>query len=589
MLRFVQLCEAVSNTTKKLEKRRLVAQYFASQPLKTALQAAIFLSGDIYPAFSERTLNVGGALLWQAIQQVTRKSDEEMASAYRKYGDLGAAAHDLWPSEFTGSVLTLPDMAQMLDEIAVARGQSAKLERVIALLRQCSALEAKYVVKVISGDLRIGMRESLVEEAIAEAFQQPIATVRRANMLLGDIGETLRLAAENCLDQARMRLFHPIGFMLATEVKSSAEAIACFKEAQDQSQIDAQIEDKYDGIRAQVHCGGGQVRIFSRTQDEIGASFPELVPVFASFEDAIVLDGEILAWNSEAATPGEGPELGSYGSALPFSALQKRLGRKRVSPKLLQEIPVVYVAFDVLYASGELLIDLPLRERGPILDEIVAKIAANAATNPITGADQASLAFDCDNESARFPRIIRAPAFRAHTAGAIDNIFDQARARGNEGLMLKDLASSYLPGRRGGAWLKMKRELATLDVVVTAVEYGHGKRAGVLSDYTFAVRGQNGKLMNVGKAYSGLTDVEIREMTDWFLAHTLTDYGHSRLVEPTVVLEVTFNNVMRSERHESGFALRFPRIVRLRRDKPADEVDTVQRVEEIYLSQHQAR
>lgn len=588
MLRFVHLCEAVSKTTKKLEKRRLVAEYFAFQPLKTALLAAIFLSGDVYPAFFERTLNVGGALLWQAIQQLTRKSDEEMASAYRKYGDLGAAAHDLWPFDFTGSVLTLPDLAGILDEIAVARGQSAKLERVIALLKQCSALEAKYVVKIISGDLRIGMRESLVEEAIAEAFKQPLAAVRRANMLLGDIGETLRLAAENCLDQARMRLFHPIGFMLATEVKSSTEAIACFKEAQDE-QIDAQIEDKYDGIRAQVHCGNGQVHIFSRTQDDVSGSFPELVPVFASSPDAIVLDGEILAWRPQSDQVGAEPDMGSSGSALPFSALQKRLGRKRVSAKMLQEIPVVYVAFDVLYARGELLIELPLRERRPILNEIVSQLMRNAGSVPATSADQASLAFDSSDESPNFPRIIRAPAFRAHTSEEIDDIFDQARARGNEGLMLKNLASSYLPGRRGGAWLKMKRELATLDVVVTAVEYGHGKRAGVLSDYTFAVRGQNGKLLNVGKAYSGLTDTEIREMTDWFLAHTLSDYGHSRLVEPTVVLEVAFNNVMRSERHESGFALRFPRIARLRRDKPASEVDTVQRVEQIYLTQHGAR
>jgi DNA ligase-1 len=280
--------------------------------------------------------------------------------------------------------------------------------------------------------------------------------------------------------------------------------------------------------------------------------------------------------------------MGSQGAALPFSALQKRLGRKRVNANMLEEIPVIYVAFDVLYARGELLIDLPLRERGPILDEIIAELAANARSSAWAGVEQTALAFDSGNETAAFPRIIRAPAFRAHTAAQIDSIFDQARARGNEGLMLKNLASSYLPGRRGGAWLKMKRELATLDVVVTAVEYGHGKRAGVLSDYTFAVRSQNGKLLNVGKAYSGLTDAEIREMTGWFLAHTLADYGHSRLVEPTVVLEVTFNNVMRSDRHESGFALRFPRIVRLRPDKPADEIDTVQRVEEIYRMQHGA-
>jgi DNA ligase-1 len=184
--------------------------------------------------------------------------------------------------------------------------------------------------------------------------------------------------------------------------------------------------------------------------------------------------------------------------------------------------------------------------------------------------------------------MVRAPVFRAHSAQEIDEIFDQARARGNEGLMIKDLNSSYTPGRRGRAWLKMKRELATLDVVVTSVEYGNGRRTSVLSDYTFAVRGDDGRLLNVGKAYSGLTDAEIREMTDWFKAHTLADHGHSRLVEPKIVLEVAFNNLMRSDRHASGFALRFPRIARLRPDKPVEEIDTVKRVEEIYLTQHRA-
>jgi DNA ligase-1 len=569
MLRFAQLCEAVSETTKKLEKRKLVADYLVLQPEQTASQAAIFLSGDVYPAFSERTLNVGGSLLWRAVQQVTARSDDEMAQAYRRHGDLGAAAHDLWPGDFTGSILILPDVAKLLDDIADARGPAAKLERVVDLLRQCSALEAKYVVKIMSGDLRIGMRESLVEEAIALAYDEPEIAVRRANMLLGDIGETLRLAAEHRLEEARMRLFHPIGFMLAAEVKSSEEGISYFH--------DAQIEDKYDGIRAQVHCGEGRVRIFSRTQDEISEAFPELIPVFASSSEPVVLDGEILAWDE---TDG--------GGALPFSALQRRLGRKRVSEKMMAETPVVYVAFDVLYAAGNLTIDRPLRERSQILDEVVTRISREAASSSRVVADQGKLTFDSAASADNLFRIVRAPTFRAHSADEIDEIFDQARARGNEGLMIKDLNSSYTPGRRGRAWLKMKRELATLDVVVTSVEYGNGRRASVLSDYTFAVRGDDGRLLNVGKAYSGLTDVEIREMTDWFKAHTLADHGHSRLVEPKIVLEVAFNNLMRSDRHESGFALRFPRIVRLRPDKPVEEIDTVKRVEEIYLTQHRA-
>src|SRR5947209_9646507 len=392
MLRFAQLCEAVAGTTKKLEKRKLVAEYFRAQPEQTASQAAIFLSGDIYPAFSERTLNVGGSTVWRAVQQLTGRSEQEMSEAYRRHGDLGAAAYELWPCEFSGSVLALPDLAKLLDDIASARGPASKLEQVGALLRQCSALEAKYAIKMMVGDLRIGMRESLVEEAIAAAYEKSELAVRRASMLLGDIGETLRLAAEDHLEEARMRLFHPLGFMLAAEVKSSEEATSYF--------TDAQIEDKYDGIRAQVHCGDGRVRIFSRTQDDVSESFPELLPVFHNSREALVLDGEILAWGAGAS---DGPEANVGGSALPFSALQRRLGRKRVSDKLMREVPVVYVAFDVLFANNELTIDRPLHERSEMLTKIVGQLLATQhAASLVSGARQSILAFDAEDHTPGF-------------------------------------------------------------------------------------------------------------------------------------------------------------------------------------------
>src|SRR5262249_14217520 len=181
-------------------------------------------------------------------------------------------------------------------------------------------------------------------------------------------------------------------------------------------------------------------------------------------------------------------------------------------------------------------------------------------------------------------RVLMPPALTADSAEHLDQIFTQARERGNEGLMVKDLHSAYTPGRRGKSWLKLKRELATLDVVVTAVEWGHGKRVHVLSDYTFAVR-DGDQLLNVGKAYSGLTDAEIAGMTQWFLDHTIEDQGFRRVVEPVIVLEVAFNNMMRSDRHESGFALRFPRIIRIRTDKPVEEIDTLDAVRKIYERQ----
>jgi DNA ligase-1 len=184
----------------------------------------------------------------------------------------------------------------------------------------------------------------------------------------------------------------------------------------------------------------------------------------------------------------------------------------------------------------------------------------------------------------RTTSLIRAPALQASSPEQLNALFDAAQARGNEGLMIKDPESRYTPGRRGKSWLKLKRELATLDVVVTAAEYGHGKRIGVLSDYTFAVR-DGDRLLNIGKAYSGLTDAEILEMTKWFLEHTIEDQGFRRIVEPKIVLEVAFNNVMKSDRHSSGYALRFPRIVRLRPDKLPEEADTLERAKEIYEKQ----
>ena len=405
-------------------------------------------------------------------------------------------------------------------------------------------------------------------------------------MLLGDIGDALRLAIEGKLHEARMRMFHPLGFMLASPIESAEEGLSCFPEAS--------VEDKYDGIRAQAHVSGDEVKIFSRTRDEITESFPELPPAFAGLSQDVILDGEIVAWEysdnlvdatvviDEPVSEAAEIRTNNLGRPRPFSVLQQRLGRKKVSDKMLRTVTVAFLAFDILYAEGELLIDRPLRDRARILD---ALLAVKRTSVQRKSAAQAKLMFGDENESeSRSARIIRVPVFRAASADELEQLFTAAKERGNEGLVIKDPASSYAPGKRGKSWLKMKRELATLDVVVTAVEFGHGKRIGVLSDYTFAVW-DGDRLVNIGKAYSGLTDTEIAEMTRWFLEHTIEDQGFRRAVEPKVVLEVAFNNMMKSNRHESGYALRFPRIVRLRPDKLPEDADKIERVREIYDSQ----
>ena len=575
-----EICERIGATTKKSEKTALLAEYFRQRSLDEAATSAVFLSGRAFPAWEETTLGVGGTQLWRVIVEVADTTDTELTRAYRKYGDLGSAAHEVFLAHAartkraeTKAAPGVLEVADTFRAIARARGIAPKSELLQTLLSRCDALSAKYLVKIITSELRIGLKESLVEEAIARAFDEPAAAVQRGNMLLGDIGEALRLAAAHALSKATMRLLHPIGFMLATPAETAQEAFEYFQHAV--------IEDKYDGIRAQAHIAGNEVRLFSRTLDDVTGSFPELVDPLLALPDGLILDGEILAWDFNA------------GRALAFSELQKRLGRKKVSQTMLRDTPVAYIAFDVLHTNGELVIDRPLNERARMLDEVFEKAAQGprldvtrtrlSAQNP-----QGQLEFEpavVDEHPFRLPSaVIRAPQTRADSAEHLDELFSQAQARGNEGLMIKDVNSAYTPGRRGRSWLKLKRELATLDVVVTSVEWGHGKRNDVLSDVTFAVRAGD-ELLNVGKAYSGLTDKEIAELTEWFLAHTIHDHGFWREVKPEIVLEVAFNAVMRSDRHNSGFALRFPRIVRIRTDKTPADIDTLERVEEIYSMQ----
>jgi DNA ligase 1 len=566
MIRLAEAGERIAATTKKLEKIAIVAEYLKARTPEEASVSAVFLSGRPFPVWEESTLQVGGRVLWKIVAELSGNSEAELTAAYRRRGDLGAVAGDVLPNRPPDAALNVLQVESKFREIAAARGPAVKVALTRELLSQATPLEAKYIVKIMTGDLRIGLKESLVEEAIAQAFGETLGQVQRANMLLGDVDETVKLAAAKQLGAAKMRLFHPLGFMLASPAESAEHALSYFQ--------NALVEDKYDGIRAQAHCSKGEVRIFSRTRDEITESFPELPDALAGLPEDAILDGEIVAWSYE--------EGSANSRALPFSTLQQRLGRKQVSEKLMRQVPVAYLVFDILYAGGELLLEHPLLEREKILDALLAA-PRKAPTSPRIAGGQARFEFGDDvNESNT--RVIRAPVFQTSTPQELDQLLEAAQARGNEGLMIKDPESPYTPGRRGKAWLKLKRELATLDVVVTGVEYGHGKRIGVLSDYTFAVR-DGEKLVNIGKAYSGLTDVEIAELTHWFLEHTVEDQGFRLVVEPKIVLEVAFNNMMRSDRHESGYALRFPRIVRLRPDKSPEDADTIERAREIYESQ----
>jgi DNA ligase 1 len=593
LAQFVELCQRLAETGSKLEKRALMAGYLRTLPVSEAGLAALYLAGVPFPETDGRELKVGGASLSRVLAQLSGAGQPAMHAAYLRHGDLGGATQDLLQARTLAPTLRLPEVAEAFAAIADAAKPAAKQQIALALLERATPLEAKYLIKIMLGDMRTGIQVSLVEEAIAAAYGAAVGEVRRARMLNGNLPEVLELAASGRLAEARMKLFHPLGFMLASPVETVEEALQRFtievaeeaKSASSEVQPDgpvikeAQLEDKYDGIRAQIHCGSPdqprRVAIFSRSREDMTVSFPEIVEAFAGFVEPLVLDGEILAWSR-----------GIDDRALPFASLQARLGRKRVTAEMRQATPVVFMAFDLLYAHSEAMMDKPLHQRRRALEELVEREQPRTRVSSRLAAlgQQTELLFEPAMPEDSFARLVLAPAVQLQSVAQLEQAYVDARARGNEGVMLKARQSTYQPGRRGLAWLKLKRELATLDVVVTAAEYGHGKRAGWLSDYTFAVR-DGEMLRNVGKAYSGVTDAEIARLTQFFLEHTLEDFGGIRTVEPLVVLEVAFNNVMRSDRHDSGFALRFPRILRIRDDKPASEIDTLERVAEIYESQ----
>ncbi len=534
MLDFARTGAAVGGTSATLEKTRLLADYFRTLDDEDLRRAAVFMSGRPFGPSQRRTLGLGWAAVSKVIGAISGRDDDELQRLFRKHSDLGDWAGEALDGRTQNEDVPLAEVEKTLEAIRTARGASkaAPLEQ---LLRRLHPEAARFAVKVISSEMRIGLSEGLVEAAIAEAFGLPVTKVKRVHLITGDIGETAVRVKQGKVETSTVTLFQPVRFMLASPVETAVEAF----ERMGADKV--WTEEKYDGVRCQLHYyADGRVELFSRDLKQTTAAFPELAESATKLGHAVLFDGEVLAHRD--------------GRVLRFFELQHRLGRKKVTDELRREVPVVLVIFDLLHLDGRSLLDEPLEERRRLLEGLRIE-------HPF----------------------LLARLEEATSPADLDRIFVDTRERGHEGLMVKDPSSPYTPGRRGLAWLKLKRPLATLDVVVTSVEWGHGKRKGVLSDYTFAVKDMaTGRLVNVGKAYTGLTDAEIAEMTRRFLSITVDDRGWARVVRPEVVLEVAFDSIQHSNRHASGYALRFPRIVRIRDDKPVEEIDTLERVAELY-------
>jgi DNA ligase 1 len=529
---FTRAANAIAATTKKSEKERVLAAYLLTLDDASLERAVVFFSGSPFPRRDERVAGVGGAAIGDAVAEATGRTHEEVWEPWPKYADPGDTIAESFPDDPSRDI-TLVELGEYFDRVASTQGAGAKKEILTELFGKVDAQGARYIVKILTRELRIGLVEGLVESSIAKAFGRKLDAVRQANMFTGDIGATALLAKSDTLETAKMALFQPFAFMLAQPEEDPAAIVEALGAG-------AFADDKYDGIRAQIHTDGAQVRVYSRTLDNVTHRFPELEEAARNLGRSAILDGEIVAFSDRI---------------LPFAIIQKRLGRRQVSAKLLADAPVVFFAFDLLYLDGEPLFEVPLRER-------LAQLRAIVRNDAIRLSHQTPI----------------------EDAAHVDRLFDEARVRANEGLVVKDPTSIYTPGRRGKSWLKYKKALATLDCVVTYAQWGNGKRRHVLSDLTFAVL-KEGELVNIGKAYSGLTDAEIAAMTEHFKKTTLELHGPVHKVQPTVVLEIAFDRIQESKRHKSGYALRFPRIARIRDDKTPEQISTIDEVRRIYEGQ----
>ncbi|MBI2184436.1 MAG: ATP-dependent DNA ligase [Thaumarchaeota archaeon] len=538
---FCKTCDEAASTPSKLKKIEILSEYIRSISASDLSFACRMLCGYVFPRGSEKELFVGYANVIRTLQELCTTSDKEFSRLYLKHGDLGKTAEELYAKQRLRPLfrndLTLNRIAETFEKMAAIKGSGAASERqniLKGIYLDCAPLEAKYLSKIITGELRIGAVEGLVIEAAAQAFNQTPEDVRSASLVTGDIGLTVAYAKDCKLKEARIRIMHPTNFMLADSMPSPKEIAEYFKQP-------LLAEYKYDGVRAQAHKEGNQIKIFSRRLEDVSWTFPEIVGGLKKIEGNFVLDGEILAFRE--------------GKPLPFVQLQQRLRRKHLTQQILEQTPVTYLVYDVLQFNVEMLLGNPLAERRKLLETLKLE-------HPI----HLSHLEEVESEE------------------QIEQMFKQSKELGYEGLVLKKSSSPYEPGRRGKHWVKLKKELDTLDVVVVGAEYGHGKRVGVLSDYIFAVKSGD-ELKVIGKAYSGLTDKEILYMTENLKTLTIKDLGYRRLVKPKIILEVAFDNIQASNRHDSGYALRFPRIKRIRDDKTVEEIDTIKKVKEIYEQQ----
>jgi DNA ligase-1 len=540
---FALVCLALSQTQSRLQMAEIVGTFLATLEVNEAASAARFLVGRAIEQGEEKRLQISGRAIWKIVAQLTGGEDqgEDIFNAAEDFGDavgmmLKSRGADPEPT------LSIEEIDAAFGQIAAIEGRHArnrKLDALRELFQRASGLEAKYIAKILIGEMRHGMSEGLMLEAIAKMASRPVAEIRRLHMLEADLGRVVEMlrapdsqqrieAARAGGDSSTASIPKPLKPMLAAPAADVADAFAILGP-------EFALEHKLDGARVQIHqLGAAGVRIFSRRLNDITESLPEVVEMMTRLgERRAILDGEVIA-------------VDALGRPLAFQELMRRLGRTRQIDRARADQPLQLFVFDVLALDGQLLIDHQFAERVAMLDEL-ATVAGFTLVRRL---------------------------FRPNLPDA-EKFFADAITAGYEGVMAKSLAGAYLPGARGRGWLKIKHT-RTLDLVIIAAEWGYGRRHGWLSNYHLAARDEaTGGFAMLGKTFKGLNDEQFREMTDRLLALKTSEANGVVIVRPEVVVEVAYNDIQRSPIYEAGMALRFARIVRIRTDKTPAEADTL--------------
>ena len=584
---FAETCELIRKTSSKNKKVDIISNYLISLDEETLYRAVLFLSGRIFSRGASYILNIGFSNILQSLFEISDINKQDIAKIHLKHGDMGSIAEYAITKKRTMTLfsfaanhsesLTLSDIYVQFRKIANLSGPNSNNDKkniFKGLLIRCSPLEAKYLIKIVTNEMRIGSYEGLVEIAIAKTFNKSVHHVREALLISGDIANVALLSKNDKLQSVTPKPFVPMNFMLADVMFTGDEIIEYYNKP-------LFCEYKYDGIRLQLHRFGDSCKLFSRNLSDISSAFPELIRSALSVGEGkvkteenrdiasidkdqvdFVLDGELIGYKDE--------------KPLPFQELQKRLRKKIMTEEILREIPVQYVVYDVMFYNNKSVIRENLTFRKKLLSRLLLSDKA----------------------------IIISKSIIVKTGEEIDLNFRKSRDDGYEGLVIKDPESKYHPGKRGRYWIKLKEELDTIDAVVVMAEYGHGKRAGTLSDYTLAIKSlkreaqhhnhvieteidddPSNSLRVIGKAYSGLSNKEINYMTNKLKSLIIKDEGSRLIVKPEIVLEVSFDTIQKSDRHDSGYALRFPRIKNIRHDKGVNEIDSLDKVQNIFRTQ----